>query len=247
MGAPNLESTSKSDESSDLADSFEEAVVINVEEGEGPWLVSYADLMTLLMGFFALIASMSTINKENFETAKQSAAQAFGGEYEKPYEELGESLKKFIKENNLEDLVDIEVGVNGVQLTFSGTLFFESGEYRVKERGAYLMTQLSAAIQKEKNQYSALVEGHTDSVPISQGVIASNWELSGIRAARIAQILEDNGMDRMKMTIIGWGETKPAFPEHNELGVVIPENREKNRRVVLRIYDSKISDDPVSK
>ena len=51
------------------------------DEGEGPWLVSYADLMTLLMGFFALIASFSKPDVKAFEEVKKSAAERFGGSY----------------------------------------------------------------------------------------------------------------------------------------------------------------------
>ena len=88
-------------------------------------------------------------------------------------------------------------------------------------------------------------EGHTDSIPITHPIIGSNWELSGLRASRIAQLFEKNGFQKDNLTIIGWGETKPVFSNTKSDGSPDLENMAKNRRVVVRIYDRKFSDDPI--
>lgn len=226
-------------------DDDHEIKIIKKEEGEGPWLVSYADLMTLLMGFFALISSMSSPDTKKYEKMKEMSAEAFGEKYEAPYDKLGESLKKFIENEHLNDKVKFEVTLDGVKLTFEGTLFFESGDFQVKPEAAELMLKLAETIKKEPTSYKALIEGHTDSVPISHPIVSSNWELSGIRAARIAQIFNAKGFDNKSLTIIGWGATKPLVPDFDENSNPLPENMAKNRRVVLRVYDSKVTPDPV--
>lgn len=215
------------------------------EEGEGPWLVSYADLMTLLMGFFALVSSMSTPDKQKFEKVREAAVEAFGGKLEKPYEGLTSDLEKFIKEQKLEDKVKVAVSINGIEMTFEGTLFFESGNYIVKSGAQDIMQQIAQIIKKNASSYRALIEGHTDSAPISHPIISSNWELSGLRASRIALIFEEQGFQKSALTIIGWGETKPLVANYTKLGEPIVENMAKNRRVVLKIYDKKFSDDPI--
>lgn len=226
-------------------DDHEEVIIIKKgEEGEGPWLVSYADLMTLLMGFFALVSSMSTPSKENIEKIRESATIAFGGKYEKPYKDLGVALLKVIKDNKLEEQVQVNIDVQGITLTFKGTMFFESGEFIVKPDAVKLMDTLAGVIKSQPKAYKALIEGHTDSVPISAGIIASNWELSGLRAARIAQLFENKGFGRNQLTIIGWGDARPLVPNTDEKGNPIPINMLKNRRVVIRVYDDKISDNP---
>lgn len=248
MAAPQLKSAPTSvshDEAHDDHDDLMAGPHKKGEEGEGPWLVSYADLMTLLMGFFALISSFSSVNQEKFEKVKESASESFGGTYEMPYAGLSESLKAFLKENGLEGQVQIITGADGVQLIFSGTMFFDSGDFHVKSDASELMKKLATKIKEEPQEYKTLIEGHTDSVPISHPIIASNWELSGLRASRIAQIFEFNGFKKEHLTIIGWGETKPAYLEETPDGLPIVENRAKNRRVVLKIYDSKVSPDPV--
>jgi len=83
------------------------------------------------------------------------------------------------------------------------------------------------------------VERHTDSVPISRGLVASNWELSALRAGAVAQLFEDQGFAREQIMTIGWGgETRPKQPHFNEAGEPILENQAANRRVVLKIMNS---------
>ncbi|MBO9666181.1 MAG: flagellar motor protein MotB [Bdellovibrio sp.] len=210
--------------------------VIKKEEGEGPWLVSYADLMTLLMGFFAMMVAMSTPDANKIEQAKKSAAERFGGTYEEPYKALEDALKKTLKSNGLEKQVQVESGFDGVTMTFTGTLFFESGDYRVKEEAVNIVNKLAATIQKEAKNYNIRIEGHTDSAPISHPIISSNWELSGIRAARIAQLFEGQGFNKKQLTMIGLGETKPIVPNENPDGTPNLENRAKNRRVMIKVF-----------
>lgn len=206
------------------------------EEGEGPWLVSYADMMTLLMGFFALIASFSKPDQQEFEKVKQAATEYFGGEYEQPYQELEETLREIIKQENLEDKVKLEVDTSGVALTFTGTFFFDSGNFVVKPEAASVVDKMAAAINKSAKGYNAIIEGHTDPVPISHEIIASNWELSGIRAARVAKIFEGQEFKKDQLTIMGWGETKPQFENFNKDGTPNLENQGKNRRVVIKVF-----------
>ena len=206
------------------------------EEGEGPWLVSYADLMTLLMGFFALIASFSKPDAKQFDKVAAASSEYFGGAYEAPYEKVAQSLNYVIRENNLENVVKVEIGPDGVTMTFTGTLFFDSGGFDVKAQAAELLNKLSVAMNKEPKKYNALIEGHTDDTPISHPIIASNWELSGIRASRIAKIFEANGFSKDQLTIVGWGETRPIAENYNSDGTPNVENKTKNRRVVIRVY-----------
>jgi len=206
------------------------------EEGEGPWLVSYADMMTLLMGFFALIASFSKPDAQSFEKVQESAVERFGGDYQKPNQALADKIEKVIQEKHLQDQVKVTRAADGVTVKFDGTLFFNSGEFTVKPEGREVISGLLGALSAEIPTHKVLIEGHTDNVPITHNIIASNWELSGIRAARIAQILETHGFKKQQLTIMGWGETKPEVPNFDDKGVAIPENQTKNRRVIFKIH-----------
>lgn len=207
------------------------------EEGEGPWLISYADLMTLLMGFFALIASFSTPDVKKFEEVKKSAAQRFSGEYKEPYKELEAKITEALKQQIAEGKLKVTRGSDGVTIKFEGKSLFNSGEFVVQSEGAASIHALTKSIQADIGKFKVVVEGHTDNVPITHPIIASNWELSAIRAARVAQLMVSDGFKNEQMTVQGWGDTKPEAPNTDQSGVAIPANQAANRRVILRISE----------
>ncbi|TBR37217.1 MULTISPECIES: flagellar motor protein MotD [Dyella] len=71
------------------------------------------------------------------------------------------------------------------------------------------------------------VEGYTDDMPISNVVYPSNWELSAARAASVARLFSENGVDANRLGIIGWGQTRPAAENDST------EGRNRNRRVLV--------------
>lgn len=208
---------------------------VKKEEGEGPWLISYADMMTLLMGFFALIASVSTIDQSRVEKVKQSAVEKFGGEYVEPYKDLKEKIQEAVKAAHAQDKVQVTSGADGVSLKFQGTSLFDSGAFEIKTEGAQTIDSIVNQIQNQVKEYKVTIEGHTDNVPITHPIIASNWELSAIRAARVAQLFERRGFSKEQLIIQGWGETRPEAPNLSPEGVAIPANQALNRRVIIKI------------
>jgi chemotaxis protein MotB len=207
------------------------------EEGEGPWLISYADLMTLLMGFFALIASFSTPDIKAFEEVKKSAAEKFGVDYKEPYKDFEEKIDQALKETKLQDKVKVSRGADGLTLKFEGTSLFNSGAFVVNPEGMQIINTIMGSIKADVAKYKINIEGHTDNIPMNHPIISTNWELSAIRSARVAQIIEENGFKKEQLIIQGWGETRPLVPNTTPDGVAIPENQAKNRRVILKIFE----------
>jgi chemotaxis protein MotB len=116
------------------------AIVHHQDDGEGNWLVSYADMMTLLFGFFVMISAFSTPNAGKFEKMKKETAQAMGAKYTNPYTEMNSSVKTFLKDFNLEENeVSLEETLNGVTITSKGTLFFDSGSAELKPKALELV------------------------------------------------------------------------------------------------------------
>src|SRR4051812_37326504 len=68
------------------------------EDGDGNWIVSYADMMTLLCVFFVLMYSMANPDPRKYEEFKRETVQAFGGVYKKPYQQLVDKLQEVIKQ-----------------------------------------------------------------------------------------------------------------------------------------------------
>lgn len=206
------------------------------EETESNWLVSYADMMTLLVGFFVMLQSFSKPDTQLFEKIKRETTKVFGGEYTVPYEKLYKNLDDIIKNESLSDQVKFEVTDEGIVLTFRGALFFDSGEVQLKKQATNLLEKLVPRIYEQAHQFNIVIEGHTDDVPMhSGGIVTTNWELSSLRACTVLRFFQDKGFKQSKLSAIGWGDTKPLFPNRDDVGKSIPANQAQNRRVVVRI------------
>lgn len=208
------------------------------EEGEGPWLVSYADLMTLLMGFFALMLSFSKFDDKAAEEMRMHSAELFGGEYKKPFEELQKQIQAVIEAKGLSEQVTVESNARGVGITFRGTVFFDVGSVNPRSEAINLLSEIAPVLKKEAPGFYILVEGHTDDTPIAQGVIASNWELSALRASSIVRFFERENFERSHLMAVGWSDTKPAMTNRDAQGIPDIENQSANRRVVIQILKS---------
>jgi chemotaxis protein MotB len=191
--------------------------------------------MTLLMGFFALMLSFSKVDQDEFEKVRLTAVESFGGEYQLPHEELKKALERALSDLGLAETVTVEANARGVTLTFEGTVFFDSGSATLRPQGQAVVEQIIPVIRQLAVGFWILVEGHTDDVPISRGVVESNWELSGLRASRVARVFEAAQFDRQRLMTLGWGETRPLLPPTDAQGQPIAENRAKNRRVVIKV------------
>lgn len=205
------------------------------DEGEGNWLVSYADMMTLLVGFFVLLFSFSKIDSGEFEKIKRETTKVFGGEYQVPFEKLSTELKKAVAEKNLTDQVFFTESDDGIQITFRGALFFDSGSAELKNTAGDLLEKLIPTIIGNAQGFGVLVEGHTDNRPMVGAVFASNWELSSVRACSVLRKFIENGFNPDHIKAIGYGDRRPVAPNEDKDGTQLLNNQSQNRRVVIKI------------
>jgi chemotaxis protein MotB len=199
------------------------------------WLISYADMMTLLVGFFIVLFSFSKIDSNEYEKVKKETSKIFGGEYQKPFAKLSSQLHKVVDDNKMGDQVIIQESEEGVTITFRGALFFESGSTDLKAAGAGLLKKLIPTINENSQDMGIVVEGHTDNRPIVSPLFASNWELSSVRACTVLRTFLENKFNPDKIKAIGWGDRRPVVPNDDASGNPLPENEAQNRRVVIRI------------
>ncbi|MEO5666972.1 MAG: flagellar motor protein MotB [Bdellovibrionota bacterium] len=204
------------------------------EEGEGNWLVAYADMMTLLFGFFVILSAFSTPNAQKIEELKRETSKALGGKYVKPYGDLTDGLRKTLKEVNLDKDVVIEETEEGVTLTSRGALFFDSGSAVMKPQAQNLMEHVAVVLAKEAKGFRIVVEGHTDNVPMVSRDFPSNWELSSIRAGSVVRLLEGSGISRQFLRPVGLADTEPVAP-NSPGGIPNATNQAINRRIVVKI------------
>lgn len=205
------------------------------QHSDSNWIVSYADMMTLLCIFFILMYTLSRPDPKKIEELRKETSHYFGGVYKLPFQALADTIKKVIKENGLEKIVGIESDETGVTATFHGAVFFDSGKAELLPQGVDVLQKLGAILKKQAPDFKIIVEGHTDDVPIVSQLFPSNWELSGARASRVIRMFESMGFNPSRLTAIGYADTRPVAPNQDAKGIPIPANRAQNRRVVMRI------------
>jgi len=215
------------------------------EEGEGNWLISYADMMTLLCGFFIMLFSMAKLDDPKYDSFKEAVTKQFGGEYTSPTKELAKFATEIIQEAGLTQEAMIKSDPGSVSIVFESTLFFDTLSAEVRTEGRPLLTKIvEKLVSKEKETgkpYKIVVEGHTDNRPIVSGVFPSNWELSGARASRIVRMFLEKGYDPKRLIAIGYADTQPAITQtRTPAGTYIDEALSKNRRVVIRILEPRM-------
>jgi chemotaxis protein MotB len=244
------------------------------EHADERWLITYADVLTLMFVLFMVLFSISVVNTSKFEELKQTLKEAFsggvtdGGESvlnemaktagldmpagatiapimpsqtggdaaaqtaqaleNRQLEAAQRAIDASVDRAGLEKSVTTRIDQRGlwVRLATDGVLF-DSGSAALRPDGARLLDPIAASLTKLPNPIR--VEGHTDSNPIHTSVYASNWELSGGRAAAVVRNLIGNGMPDGRLEVSGFADTRPISTNDTAAG------RAANRRVVVLV------------
>ena len=204
--------------------------------GEEIWLLSYSDLMTLLFGFFVLMYAFASVNNAiEREQVKNSMAKAFGGSFVPQYEALEKDLKDFRDSNAELRFVEVQPDDEGIEIVFRSGMFFELGSAEILPVIKTKLKTIIEIVSVHIREAEVRVEGYTDDLPIKTPQYPSNWELSSARASSVVRQFVKFGFDPKRLVAVGFADTRPVVPLYDEYGKLIPENREKNRRVVIKI------------
>ena len=220
---------------------------------ESNWLVSYADMMTLLCGFFILLFSMAKMDDPKYDSFKEAVAKQFGGDYASPTKDFAQKMAQAVQEIGVGKSASVKSDSLGVSIVFESAVFFDTLSADVSLEGQKILNKIIDKIAKQqtdaKKLYRVVIEGHTDSRPVLGGSYPSNWELSGARASRVVRMFLEKGFISDHLTAIGYSDTHPAVDARNASGKLDESALAKNRRVVLRILEPKVDaipfpDDP---
>lgn len=141
---------------------------------------------------------------------------------------LTNNLTRSLSREELRD-VDIQVLKGVVYISLSDNMLYRSGSYLISDRAGETLSKIAKIILDYKD-YDVLVEGNTDTVPISQTNIRNNWDLSVLRASSVVQALQnDYGVDPKRLTAGGRGEYNPIADNATEAG------KARNRRTQIII------------
>ncbi len=231
----------------------------------GTWMLSYADLMTLLACFFIMLVAMANFEDPGFQSKANSFAQFFRGSLAKTKGEVtdtkisgSEEEKKIIqkrkvipkpkKKKNLSVKINEEVTrasvseispPKDIEVIFSGSAMFAPGKTILSQEVSDSLEVMIDLILERNSDFIILFEGHTDDTDIKNRVYPSNWELSAARAAAVLKKFEKGGIPPENLVAIGYGDSRPTYINRDKRGKSIPKNQRLNRRVVIKVLHSK--------
>lgn len=224
------------------------------EEGGGTpaWMLTYGDLMSLLMCFFVLLFAFSSIDVIKFREAVVSLQGALGvltggpkllnpGELPKTPEPsaqeqqagkkvmairtVAKKLENYIEAKGLQGKVSLTLEKRGLVIRFMDSVLFDLGRADLKVEARVILREVAGILYTVPNNIQ--IEGHTCDLPIrSNAAYPTNWELSTARATSVLRYLvEVVGMPPERLSAAGYGQYRPVVPNTSE------ENRRRNRRV----------------
>ncbi|SBW03686.1 conserved exported hypothetical protein [uncultured Dysgonomonas sp.] len=118
------------------------------------------------------------------------------------------NLTRSLTRDEMQDL-DIKVLKGVVYISLDDRMLYRSGGYEISTKAGEILSKIAKIIMDYKD-YSVLVEGNTDTDPISRPNIRNNWDLSALRASSVVQALQNNyGVDPKRLTAAGRGEYNP--------------------------------------
>lgn len=201
------------------------------------WQLTLADMMTLLLCFFVLIASISSVDMGRYKAISDIMGEAMKSKVAQDHEKK-KNLKEF--QNELESIigpeimgVQLELRSGAVAINLKGAILFNKGSAILTEEALSLLSKIAGSLLNIR--YRIEVEGHSDNIPMKSGKFPSNWELSSARASAVARFFIDYGFPKNKIKVLGLADTMPLLPNEDEYGRPIPENQAQNRRVVILV------------
>ncbi|MEJ0009129.1 MAG: flagellar motor protein MotB [Alphaproteobacteria bacterium] len=210
------------------------------EENEDAWLITFADMVTLLLCFFIIMFSMSSPDATQFKQV--AAALREHGFYndlvpqEDPYEKLKKQLAMSLGASGYDQFMAVSEQDHIVALDLSSSSFFERGSAKFTPEALPMLKLVASQLAPISKEHVVIsVEGHTDDTPINTPSYPSNWELSSARAANVVRYLIASGFPAEKLRAVGFADTHPKAPNHDSQGNALPANEELNRRVVIKL------------
>ncbi|MBE6033279.1 MAG: hypothetical protein E7222_01115 [Clostridiales bacterium] len=229
------------------------------EAPKNNWMDTYGDMVTLLLCFFVLLFSISTVNAEkwvmivksfnpaaaenisqlvqedpNDQKGEHAIGQEAGGLMtdKENFDQIFWAMKEYVEQNNLEESVEVKKGKDFTFIIFRNNIFFNGDSYILRQEGKDILDVLCNSIAPVREQVGELrIMGHTNQAdPNNPNPIAGDRFLSSNRAAEVLVYIETKGLiDGKKLISMGYGQHYPIA------SFVTEADRAKNRRVEIYI------------
>ncbi len=197
------------------------------------WLISYADLVTLLLALFIVLYAASD-NERARRIAESFSVQNMGGQGVLPGSTSETDDRARFEHRLLADPVLIQKTkmrqtAVGLTVSLSEAGFFAPGDAAINQDSADVINTIANSLKDTTAMIR--IEGHTDSTPISNVRFPSNWELSTARSSSVLARLIERGIAPDRLSAAGYAGFQPIADNS------LPDGRAQNRRVDIVILD----------
>ena len=214
------------------------------------WMVTLSDLIMLLLTFFVMLLSMSSMDQRMLKDILIHFREAAGlldfagstgvtdlATFLKKYEDksrffmIDQNLLRYlfmpsIDKEMKEMEIDITDDERGIVISFQGDILFDPGEVKIKKDAFPVLDSIAGAIDSCPNDI--LIMGHTDNTPVHSELYESQWELSSYRGLSVLEyFLKEKGLSPSRFSVGGYGPSRPLYPNDT------PKDRALNRRVEI--------------
>ena len=197
------------------------------------WIITYSDMITLLLSFFLLMYSFTVLGeKDQSELVQSLNVAATGGkvkqralakaDLDKAAREIADRFAKPGQDKAWVDSTEKEVTIG-----LPSSVTFAVGEATLTPQATEALGEVARVLIAMPNVIR--IEGHTDNLPIKTGAFPSNWHLSVARAQSMLRLLIDRGADPTRLQVVGYGDAHPRAPNDTD------EGRAMNRRIEIKI------------
>lgn len=221
-------------------------------ENHERWIVSYADMLTLLFALFVVLYATSDANPHKLEQVRQSLDRAFsvgvlqGGQGSSAifegggitpgideikaqnFDTISQAIGSFAEANGIVGRIQVREDAHSITISLADNLLFDSGSAQMKPGSQDVLALVASVLRELPNDLR--IEGHTDNVPVNSPDYPTNWELSSARGSTVLRFLiEAQGLDPVRLELAAYADTHPIADN------ATAEGRALNRRADIVI------------
>lgn len=222
----------------------------NKGSGGASWMDTYGDMVTLLLCFFVLLCSMSTLDQQKWQKLVQSfnpdaieevtEMMGNGGDQtgmtqadvDQNINELYEQLQNYAAQQQAAENISVTKGDGYVFVSFRDAIFFEGDSYTLLPEGQAVLDNVAQILQQASDSIDEIrILGHTaQSTPGRMNNVQVDRFLASNRATVVLVYLQEkNILDPARMVSVGYGQWRPVADNGTA------EGRAENRRVEMII------------
>ncbi|MEE9161558.1 MAG: flagellar motor protein MotB [Candidatus Neomarinimicrobiota bacterium] len=222
-----------------------------VEEGLPEYFATFADMMTLLMTFFVLLFSMSTLDPVKIADLAASMEENLAGSAREErvpimtHSDIRDEVLEAVEQTQMQDFAQVSHSPKGTSITIDSRFAYDVGSANLKAGILPFLDRVIPIMADPGNRYPIAIEGHTDNLDPT-GEIAqrypTNWELSAARAASVVRYCIENGVPGGRLRAVGFADKVPFGTSWAETRVGVSEEtvRAKNATNVQQAQNRRV-------